>query len=47
MVVMMTSLGPVAWILFHPVSLQALQAPEHDPEKWIPVFGEDHAPQKG
>jgi hypothetical protein len=18
--------------------------PEHDPEKWIPVFGKDHAP---
>jgi hypothetical protein len=21
--------------------------PEHDPEKWIPVFGKDHAPTKG
>jgi hypothetical protein len=20
---------------------------EHDPEKWIPVFGKDHAPPKG
>jgi hypothetical protein len=20
---------------------------EHDPEKWIPVFGQDHAPTKG
>jgi hypothetical protein len=20
---------------------------EHDPEKWIPVFGKDHAPAKG
>jgi hypothetical protein len=20
--------------------------PEHDPEKWIPVFGKDHAPTK-
>ena len=20
---------------------------EHDPEKWIPVFGKDHAPTKG
>jgi len=19
--------------------------PEHDPEKWIPVFGKDHAPK--
>jgi hypothetical protein len=19
-------------------------APEHDPEKWVPVFGKDHAP---
>jgi hypothetical protein len=21
-------------------------APEHDPEKWVPVFGKDHAPTK-
>jgi hypothetical protein len=21
-----------------------LQNNEHDPEKWVPVFGEDHAP---
>jgi len=20
---------------------------EHDPEKWVPVFGKDHAPPKG
>jgi hypothetical protein len=20
---------------------------EHDPEKWVPVFGKDHAPAKG
>jgi hypothetical protein len=20
---------------------------EHDPEKWMPVFGKDHAPPKG
>jgi hypothetical protein len=20
--------------------------PEHDPEKWVPVFGKDHAPTK-
>jgi len=20
------------------------RAPEHDPEKWLPVFGKDHAP---
>jgi hypothetical protein len=19
---------------------------EHDPEKWVPVFGKDHAPEK-
>jgi hypothetical protein len=24
-----------------------LQQKEHDPEKWIPVFGKDHAPTKG
>ena len=22
-------------------------SPEHDPEKWVPVFGKDHAPPKG
>jgi hypothetical protein len=21
--------------------------PEHDPEKWIPIFGKDHAPTMG
>jgi hypothetical protein len=20
-------------------------APQHDPEKWVPVFGKDHAPR--
>jgi alpha-D-ribose 1-methylphosphonate 5-triphosphate synthase subunit PhnH len=29
-----------------PKSLEAA-ALEHDPEKWMPVFGKDHAPPKG
>src|SRR5262249_14302823 len=24
----------------------AISRPEHDPEKWAPVFGKDHAPEK-
>jgi hypothetical protein len=27
-----------------PSSLRGTQELEHDPEKWIPVFGKDHAP---
>ena len=28
----------------HPAHAQSLVAPpEHDPEKWKPVFGQDHA----
>src|SRR5580704_10230363 len=26
------------------MSRTAHHAPEHDPEKWVPVFGQDHAP---
>ena len=25
----------------------AISSLEHDPEKWIPIFGKDHAPTKG
>jgi hypothetical protein len=34
----------------HPVDPYAtmeLLATEHDPEKWMPVFGKDHAQAKG
>jgi hypothetical protein len=24
----------------------AIRAPEHDPEKWVPVLGKDHAQTK-
>jgi hypothetical protein len=31
---------------FAPPSSQAATAQEHDPEKWNPVFGKDHAQTK-
>jgi hypothetical protein len=34
-------------LLFRRAAIRnAVGAPAHDPEKWIPVFGKDHAPTR-
>jgi itaconate CoA-transferase len=38
--------GPVPALGEHTAAVRA-EFLEHDPEKWIPVFGKDHAPPKG
>jgi hypothetical protein len=38
---------PLVRIQAHAMATVALvQAPGHDPEKWVPVFGKDHAPTR-
>ena len=38
--------APAEGVIESPDRTQGLVS-EHDPEKWIPVFGKDHAPTKG
>ena len=41
---MMVCIFPVLFVVILLPVFVRFYSHEHDPEKWIPVFGEDHAP---